>query len=375
MNSGVLYDLVIKCDRIFCSECKLDGPGEVAIRNGRIVSSGETVSTTIEKVDFRGALLLPGLIDMHAHPARGGSRYGVDPDIHCLPRGVTTILSQGDAGAKNWLEYCEKVIRKSKSRVLMAINLCKAGESHSNRCFMNIDDADVDACISAIENGDDFIWGISLNTSVAACGKLDAKRIMSRGLEVAEKTGLPLLLGSRMNKDWPLEEQLPLLRSGDVMTYCFNSNEENVLRNGKIMDAVSEARERGVLFDLGHGMASFSFPVAEAAIADGFLPDTISTDQYNQHLNKRPTHDLPRTMSKLIAAGMSENEVLVRTTANPAKHLGLAGEIGTLAPGSCADITVIRWNEESSPLQDVNGIQRPGGCWEPIFTVRAGKIV
>ena len=279
------------------------------------------------------------------------------------------------AGAYNWPEYREQVIEQSRSRVRLAINLSAYGESQPNRCFEHLEDADVEACVAAIETGGDLIWGVAVNTSVASCGNLDPREIMARALTVADRTGRPLLAGSRLHSDWPLAEQLPLLRGGDVVTYCFNPLAENLLEEGQIKDVVWDARERGVLFDIGHGMASFSFPVAEAAIAQGFFPDTISTDQYNRHVDQVPAHNLPRTMSKLIAAGMPEADVLARVTARPAEFMGLAGDAGTLAPDACADLTVLRWNETAPPLQDVNQVERPGGCWEPVLTMRAGKIV
>ena len=370
------YDLLIRCGRVFCADSGLDGPGAVAVRGDRIAAAGPGVAGPArETLDYPDALLLPGLVDMHAHPARGGSRYGVDPDTCFLPRGVTTVLSQGDAGAFNWPDYRDRVIHGSSTRVRLAINLSGYGESHPDRCFERLEDADVDACVAAIEDGGDLIWGIAVNTSPAACGDLDPREILARALGAAERTGRPLLFGSRMQSDWPLDQQLTLLRPGDVMTYCFNSKDENILQDGRIKDVVWEARERGVRFDIGHGMASFSFPVAEAAIGQGFLPDTISTDQYNRHVGSTPPHDLPRTMSKLIAAGMPETEAWVRVTIRPAQLLGLAEEAGTLVPGTCADLSLLCWSGQAPPLQDVGGIERSGGCWEPMLTVRAGKIV
>ena len=139
--------------------------------------------------------------------------------------------------------------------------------------------------------------------------------------------------------------------------------------------SVREARARGVLFDVGHGMQSFDFGQAEAALADGFPPDTISTDQYLRHVGSRPPHDLPRTMAKLLAAGMLEADVFAAVTARPAEILGLGREVGRLTPGSCADVTALRWDSNAAPLVDVNGARRSGGCWEPVLTVRAGQVV
>jgi dihydroorotase len=163
------------------------------------------------------------------------------------------------------------------------------------------------------------------------------------------------------------------------MTYCLHSGtktgEESIVKNGRVLDAVWDAKERGVLFDVGHGMSSFDFHVAEAAIAQGFMPDTISTDIQRRHVTHEPQHDMPRVISKLMAAGMPESEVLARSTQYPAKALGLSEEIGTLAAGTCADLAVLHWNPDASPLVDCVGVTRPGGCFEPVMTVRGGVVV
>lgn len=369
------YDILIRAGRVFCPANGLDGPGAVAVRDGRIAAAGPNVTGAAPEIfDFPDDLLLPGLVDLHAHPARGGSKFGIDPDIHLLPRGVTTVLSQGDAGASNWHNYREKVIKASRTRVLLAINLSAPGESKPGGCCEELEDVDVEACIGAIEEEGEGIWGISVSTSISFCGTIDPDEIFSRGLAIAERTGLPLLFGSRRNPDRPLPGELERLRAGDVLTYCFHPN-AGLVHAGRVIDEVWAARERGVLFDVGHGMASFSFAVAETALAQGFLPDTISSDQYCRHVGAVPQHDLARTFSKLIAVGMPEKEALARVTLRPAEVLGLAGEIGTLSPGACADLTVLRCNLNASPLCDPAGIERPGGCWEAVFTVRAGAVV
>ena len=343
------------------------------MQDGRIVAVGPKVDGSAALTfDFPDALILPGLVDMHAHPARGGSRYGVDPDAHFLSRGVTTVLSQGDAGANNWPTYRDHVIQSCRTRVILAINLSIHGESHPDGCFPDIDSANVDACVSAIESAGKAIWGIAVNTGPS--NPTPPREIMNRALETAEQTGKPLLVGTRLSSDWSIDEQLSLLRSGDVVTYCFNDFPESIIKDGRIRPSVHDARERGILFDIGHGMRSFSFKVAEAAIADGFLPDTISTDQYKRHVGDIPQHDLPRTLSKLIASGMPEIEAFQRVTTRPAEVLGLKNETGTLRAGSCGDVTVLRRNLNALPLRDVDGVERPGGCWEPVLTARAGIV-
>ena len=374
--SDQVYDLLVRASRIFCAETGLDGPGGVAVRGDRIVASGPGVEGPARTVlDFPEALLLPGLVDFHAHPARGQSRFGIDPDLHFLPRGVTTVMSQGDAGALNLEDYRRTVMEASRTRVLLAINLCKHGETHPVCCFNHPEDADARSCADAIAADGRGIWGIAVTVTGGACPDLDPRPILAAGLDAAESSGKPMLFGPRLRPDWPLGEQLTLLRPGDVVTYSLNALPGNLMDGDRIAEEVWRARRRGVLFDLGHGMNSFSFPVAEASIAEGFLVDTVSTDQYNRHVGSRPQHDLPRTMSKLIAAGMAEAEVFARATARPAEVLGLRGEVGTLAPGACADLAVLRWNEEAPPLRDVSGEERLGGCWEPVTTIRGGQVV
>ena len=369
------FDLLIRAGRMFCAASKFDGPGAVGLCGDRIVAAGDDVEGSAQQtLDFPDDLLLPGLVDMHAHPALRDSRYGVDPDLEFLPRGVTTVMSQGDAGALNWAAYRREVVEGRRTRVLMALGLSKFGESQQERCFLELDDADVDVCANAVSTGGEAMWGIAFNTAIAAVGDLDPREIMKRGLAAAEACGRPILYGARWEEDWPLADQLELLRPGDVVTYCLNSFTQGMTDHGSVRPCVWEARERGILFDAGHGMRSFSFPVAEAMFAEGFLPDTVSTDQYNKHVGSEPQHDLPRTLSKLIAAGMEETDAFERSTARPAQHLGLGGEVGTLAVGACADIAVLHWDDAAAPLMDVHGEQRPGGCWEAIQTVRAGRL-
>lgn len=370
------YDLLVRAGRIVCTATGLDGPGAVAIRGDRIVAAGEQVDGTVRRsLDFPAALLLPGLIDLHAHPAKSGSKYGVDPDLEFLPRGVTTVLSQGDAGAENWPAYREETIAGSRTRIRLAINLSRRGEPAGGACFRDSDWIDLDACRQAIVAGGDLIWGIAVNVSRASCS-LEPRDVARSALEVAEQTGKPLLYGMREPADWPIADQLAQLRAGDVVTYILRAGDWSIVgAGGRVRPEVLAARRRGVLFDACHGMQSFSFRVASAAFADGFYPDTISTDKYAGHIGWQPPHDLPRTMSKFLAAGMPEHEVFARVGPRPAAILQLADEIGTLAPGSCADLTLLKHSTSAGALIDTQQETRPGKCWEAALVVRGGQVV
>lgn len=372
-----MYDLLIRAQCIVCPATRLETAGAMAINDDRIVAVGPDVDGPAKQtLEFSDGIVLPGLVDLHAHPACEGSKFGVDPDVEFLLRGVTTVMSQGDAGANNIEQYIQTTIERSKTCVKLAIHLSSEGESMAGGSFENMDWVDVDACVRAIEAHREHIWGIATNVSVLACGTSDPREVMRRAVEAAERTGLPILYGIRNPKEWSWQEQMALLRPGDVMTYLYRPGDWSIVdTHGKVHPAVYEARERGVLFDVGHGMASFDFHVAEAALADGFAPDTISTDQYKRHVGCTPQHDLPRTMSKLLAAGMSESEIFRAVTLRPAEILGLENEVGTLSIGSRADVTVLRFSEEAEPLVDAQGNQRPGGCWEAECVIKNGELV
>jgi dihydroorotase len=369
-------DLLIRTRRIVCPATGLDGPGAVGVLGGRIAAVGGSVAGSArDEIDLGDAMLLPGLVDLHAHPARSGSKYGVDPDREFLPHGATTVLSQGDAGANNWREFFETTVTQSRTRVRLAMNLSARGESMPGGALDDLADADVDACVAAIREAGDWVWGISVNASEACCGHTDPREVLSRALTAAHETGRPLLYGMRRSTDWPFDDQLRQLRSGDVVTYCFRREPCGIVADDRVHPAVIDARRRGVLFDVGHGFESFDFAAAETAIGSGFLPDTISSDQYKRHVGLVPPHHLLRTMAKLRAAGMTEPDVFAAVTSRPAAVLGLNGEVATLSAGACADLTALEWAPQPTPLVDACGGQRSGGCWNPILTIRAGRIV
>lgn len=350
-------DMVVRAGRVFCAATGRNGPGMVAIRDGRIVEAGDRPDAR-EVLEFPDALLVPGLVDLHAHPARGGSKYGICPDRYMLPTGVTTVLSQGDAGALTWPAYRDDVVRTCRTRVRMALNLSARGEATPLACYGDPADVDVAACVAALADGGDELWGISVNISRFSCGTTDPRWVLERALEAAERSGKPLLFGPRENADWPLADQLALLRPGDVVTYCYMAS-RNLVENGtRVQPAARAARARGVLFDVGHGTAAYDAEVARVAIADGFPPDTISSDLYIAHLGRAYRHDLPAVISQLIAAGLPERDAFAAATVRPAALLGLAGEVGTLAPGACADLAVL---------------QQADGVWQAVQTIRAGQ--
>ena len=257
------FDLIISAGRVFCAATGLDGPGAVAVRDGRIVASGPDVTGPArETLDFPDCTLLPGLVDLHAHPAPSDWRFGIDADTEILPRGTTTMLSQGDAGAATWAIYRETIIERSRARIRMAISPAMYGERYDRGCFDNLEEIDVDACVAVIaEDGGEYIWGVAAN--LASTGENDPREVMRRTLAAAERSGKPVLFGVRRQPgDYPIDEQLALLRPGDVFTYCLQGDAETIITDGRVRDSVWEARERGVIFDVGLGKGTTNMGVS-----------------------------------------------------------------------------------------------------------------
>ena len=262
------------------------------------------------------------------------------------------------------------------SQILLAMNLSRVGESTEDGCLECLDDADVDACVAAVEAAGEHVWAIAVNVGHNACGETDPREVLERGLTAASATDLPLLFGMRRPEDWPLAEQLEQLRPGDVVTYCFRREPHCIVSGGRVLPEIREARKRGILFDVGHGAGSFDFDVAAAAIADGFPPDTVSTDLQRRHIGMQPQHDLPLTMSKLHAAGMPMADVFAAVTHAAAMAMAMRRpHLGTLATGTAADLTVLAWDETIGRLEDTSGKSRNCGRWNVLLTIRGGTVV
>jgi hypothetical protein len=164
--------------------------------------------------------------------------------IHALlPRGVTTVLSQGDAGADNLEAFFHDTIESSRTLVRLAINLSRVGESAPGGCFARLQNADVAACVAAIQRRREAIWGIAVNASHHACRHTDPRLVVRRGLEAAARTGLPLLYGMQRTSDWPFADQLRQLRSGNVVTYCFRRQPHCIIREDRVDPAIRSRPE------------------------------------------------------------------------------------------------------------------------------------
>ena len=326
-------------------------------------------------IDARGMLVTPGLVDLHVHVWSGVAELAIDNDPHHLARGTTTVVDAGSAGANTFPGFRRYVVEPSRTRTLAFLHI--SGMGQLDLAIGELEDirwARVDRAVEMARANPDVIVGIKLRLSTAMVGS-NARTAFDRALEAGEQIAKPLMLhiGGTAEGDLPLDEALGRLRPGDIVTHCFTAWPPGIVDStGKVIDAAIDARRRGVLFDVGHGAGSFSFRVAEAALADGFAPDTVSSDLHVANVDG-PVYDLVTTLSKFLLLGLSLQDVLRMSTASPARAIGRSGDLGTIEVGRVADLTVLRLVEGHVTLRDTLGESREATQrLEPVGAVRAG---
>ena len=354
-----MYDLLIAGGNVVDPALGLDGVRDVAIEAGKIAALQARIETNAARqvVDARGLLVTPGLIDLHVHVYPGVSHYGIDPDEHVLASGVTTAVDAGSSGASTFPGFRRYVIEASATRLYAFLNISGMGMiSEQAGELLDMRWVDPAAAIRVCERNRDLIQGIKvrMTRNLAGDNALAALRIAR---EAAEAVGLPVMVHPN-DPHCTLQEILAELKEGDIVTHCFHGMEQGIVdASGAVRACVREALDRGVRLDVGHGKGSFTFAVAEKALKQGVIPNTISSDLHVYNL-AGPVFDLATTMSKFLLLGMDLSEVVRRCTQNPAEILGVKGQLGTLDPGAIADITILEDATDAYQLEDCRGETR-----------------
>ena len=350
------HDLVLKGGRVIDPAQGVDRVTDVAFASGKIAVIGDGLIGTIER-DVGGRIVTPGLIDLHTHVYWGGTSLGVDPDFYALKSAVTTVVDTGSAGPGNFAGFRAHVIHGAAVRVLVYLHVSFAGIYAFSRNISVGEGQDMrlmaarEAVEVALANPDCII-GIKVRLGKNASGASGAAPL-DVALDVADRTGLPLMV--HIDEPPPTYEAVVArLRPGDVLTHCFRPFPNTPMHaDGRVKQAVLDARARGVLFDVGHGMGSFSWPTARAMAARDFWPDTISSDVHALCIDG-PAHDLLRTMTKFLALGLPLAKIITLTTQNAATALRRP-ELGSLAIGATGDASVIALEDRPIDLEDVEG--------------------
>jgi dihydroorotase len=371
-----MYDLLIRRGTVVDPSQGLHEKMDVALSKGVVEAVEKSISPdlALEWLDAMDLLVTPGLVDLHVHVYPGVSHYGTEPDPYCVWKGATTVLDAGSSGAYTFEGFRRHVVSTSATRVLAFLNISSMGMiSPGVGELEDIRFADVDRAIDVCERNRDVIRGVKVRLSKSIVGE-NGLLPLKLAKRVASAVKMPLMVHPG-NTPSPLPEILDELEGGDILTHCYHGSEQGILNHdGAVIDEVLEAKRRGVVFDVGHGMGSFSFDVAAKALTQGFHPTTISTDLH--HYNTfGPVYDLATTMTKFIALGMSLDDVVAKTTTTPAQVLREDKNLGTLRRGSAADVVIFGFKGGRYELVDALG--KTVTCERlltPVAVVRAGKV-
>jgi dihydroorotase len=339
------YDLLLQGGHVIDPKNKISAVRDVAIKGNQIAAVGAKIDPAQARkvVNASGLYVVPGLVDIHAHVYTGTGERGsyagdnsVYPDGFTFRAGVTTVVDAGGAGWRNLSDFRERVISRSKTRVLALVNIVGNG-MRGGKFENNQDDMDAAATARAALDNKDIVVGVK---TAHYSGKEWTP--VERAVEAGTKANIPVMVDFGTNHaERPITELLTKkLRPGDIYTHMYSGLRNELGTDGKPSPGLIEGRKRGVIFDVGHGGGSFLWRVAVPIMKAGFAPDSISTDLHIGSMNGG-MKDLLNVMSKFLALGMSLDDVIVRSTWNPAKEIRRE-ELGHLTVGAPADVAVLR---------------------------------
>lgn len=363
------YDLVIAGGRVIDASQTIDRVADVAITGGRIaaIEPGIAARDAAAIVDARGKIVTPGLVDIHAH---------VDaemPPAHCLTTGVTALVDAGSRGADNVGELVA-LARNAPNRVRIILNIGRTGLGGRGE-LLDFANADAAAARAAIDAHRDVIIGIKARLSRNVAGDRDLDAI-DRAHEVTVPLQLPLMVHVGQTVS-PLSAIVQRLRPGDIVTHVYAPPPNGILdEHGRVFAEVLEARRRGVLFDIGNGRnGHITWDVAERAIAEGFLPDTISSDLTAPGRKDR-VFDFPTVLSKFLLLGLPLDRIIACATTNAARAIAPFRELGTLRVGAPADVAVFDLLTGEFEFVDNANTKRIGKSkLVPVTVIAAGRKV
>ena len=347
-----LTNFLVKSGRLIDPASGRDGPFDVRVRGGIVDAIGADLPPNgAAVIDVKDQIVTPGLIDVHLHLMKGLGAFGVDPDVFGVGSGVTTVVDAGSAGHSLLNVFRNYVTDNAKTRVLNYINLSTLGGVTGPGYSILADPRliDEDKIEKTVEANRDIIVGIKIMATGGALGAQGLKPL-ERARKLGDSLKLPLLvhIGESWTKDTApvhVGDVLKYLRPGDIVTHMFTVHPGGLLDgNGKLWPQVRDAKQSGILMDVGHGLHNLNFDVARRVLDQGLHPDGVSTDGHRGN-RAGPVYDLPTTMANLMALRVPLNQVIEMATANAAKLLGREGDLGTIRVGQPADISVLKLEE------------------------------
>ncbi|MHB1314639.1 MAG: amidohydrolase family protein [Christensenellales bacterium] len=369
--------LLIKNGRIFDPSRNIDDIGDIAIHHNLIVpvfDDGDTADLRV--IDAKGYYVFPGLIDFHTHLDFSGSEVGLQPDLMLIPNGVTSAVDAGTCGIANYENLARHIIPTNLVTIKSLLYIANAGQI-SETAIDNIDPDYFD------EKSIRFFFDKYSSQLIGLKIRISQQHVRNMGLRplveaiaLAGRVGCPL---SVHVVDPPCEYDaiLPLLRKGDILVHPYQGRGNTIVdRSGKIYKELFEAKKRGVIFDLAGARYNYNMQIAKTAIREGLLPDVFSTDVVKSSIYEKPVFALPYIMSLYLSLGITLRDVITGVTSAPAKLMGLQEQIGTLAPGYRADITIMQLKKTEVVFHDMYGNSNEGGyLFIPQATIKNGRIL
>lgn len=373
------YDLLLKGGHVIDPKNNLDAVMDVAVFNGKIAAVAAQIPANSAKrtVDLRGLYVTPGLVDIHVHVYTGTGvpkvYYGdnsVYPDNHSFKACTTTMVDAGSSGALNFEDFKQRVIDRSKTRVLAFLNIASRGMD-SGPSEQDLGSMDPQLAAATIKSHSETLIGVK-------CAHYQGPEWIpvDRAVEAAGMTGVPVMVDFGIFRAERPHSELVLkhLRPGDIYTHAYLDRVPMLDENGKVRPYLFEAQKRGVIFDVGHGGGSFVFKYAVPATQQGFYPNSISTDLHTGSMNAG-MKDMVNVMSKFLNLKMPLKDVIRASTWNPAREIHRE-QFGNLSVGSTADIAVFRMDSGDFGFLDVAGKSMKGtqrlGCE---MTVMGGELM
>jgi dihydroorotase len=351
-----MHELVLKGGRVIDPSQGIDRRTDIAFADGKVAAIGDNLQGR-ETRDVAGKVVSPGLIDLHTHVYWGGTSLGVSATALAQSGAVTTFVDAGSAGAGNFHGFRAHVIEPSPVRILPYLNVSYPGIFAFSKTVMvgecvDMRMIDLRECVRVAREHKDLVLGVKVRVGKTASGDSGIQPL-DMAIEAAEELGLPVMA----HLDFPppaRKDVLVRLRPGDVLTHCFRPfPNAPIAPDGKVREEVQAARDRGIYFDIGHGGGSFGFRTARGMLAQGFLPDAISSDVHTVSIDG-PAYDLLTTMSKFLCLGVDLATVIKLATVDPARAIRRPS-LGTLKPGSVGEASVLDLKTGRFEYYDVLG--------------------
>jgi dihydroorotase len=410
MNDGRGFDLILRGGRVISPASGIDGVKDVGVRNGTIAAIEDRIleSPAREIVDVAGKLVLPGMVDTHAHVYQYVSgRFGLEADMVGVHSGVTTVVDQGGPSCMTLPGFRHFIVEPAKTRTVAFLSAYVVGglEGHYYPQLYSPEGVDIAATVAAAKANKDIVRGIKAHAEIGGFARWGI-RVIEMAAEIGRLTELPVYVhfgqlwglpesgANGEDADTIVERVIPLLKRGDVLAHPFTRHPGGfVNREGEVHRVIRAALDRGLKVDVGHG-SHFSYRLAKKALDAGIIPHTLGADMHGYNTRVPPPPGTPRehpddenhpflgqarfslsqAMCSMIALGLSLEQVVPMVTSNAAEMLGMSGEIGSLEVGRAADISVLHDDRGRFLLRDNDHNQVVAErLLRPAFCLRAGQ--